>query len=571
MSESNSYGELVGRVLSDLFVILEKWKMHFASGFEDTCQSAELKDNPAAADLASKAIKDLVATAKRVLNERGRVGEASLFVRDPREDRLVLVTSTSRNLEEGTASTKQVKDLANYFDRNRKCFVYPLFDRLAEAKVRESEWACESRGLTGWVAVAGHHLIVNGEYGKQGLVSLAEDRPETQGACETYGRPMWGHHIAEAPIGPGRAKRYIAVPVRSSADSKRTIGVLRYACPSAGKELSDADLVLLRELAELISATLGLGAATTRAFRGSHIALHKDHLRRTYDFRAFLAFLTKSLRSSIASVYLDIGGVAGSQSRLRLVEAFGIRDSVAALRNDIQDYLPKDAGFTRWLYDKAPNEPTVEPSVHVHPSWRGKNTSLFYGEHFTELVEAPERTKGQPTEVARHYTIKIIGIPLFFCEERIGVLKVELPNTFDDSRHYDKADQAFLTECAATLGEVLGEFRLFLRGEWFIPPNDSVHTIVNVTRMAAELLRTRVISPSEAPQFWEQLVIFVNERENDVADEMREVVNRLSPAEKEELRKSHSWAEKFRGEVGSFSRDVITEVLAKLFVRAGGG
>lgn len=568
MSEQNTYEKLTGRIQSDLFLVLEKWKVHFGSGFESTCQAAQ-QENSLSHASKSEAIRDLVHMAKTRLNERGRIGEASLLVRDPREDRLVLVRSTSRSLQEGTATTNQVRELS-YFDKIGSRYFYPLFDRLVDARERESDRAREARGLTGWVAVAGHYLIVNGEYGKQGLLSLDEDRPETQGACQTYGRPTWGHHISEAPIDPARPKRYIGVPVPSSADAERTIGVLRYACPSAGKELSDVDLVLLREVAELISAILGLEAATTRAFRGAQIAYHKDRLSRTYDFGAFLAFIAQSLRSSIASVYLEMRGISGDESRLRLLEAFGIRGSVSVLRQEIADYSPREAGFTRWLFDAAPNEPTVESSVHMHPSWLGKNTSVFYGKVFQELGKDPGR--GQPTELARHYVIKIIGVPLLFHNERIGVLKVELPNTFDDSKHYDRADKAFLAECAASLGEVLGEFRSFLKGEWFNQPHDSVHTVINVTRMATELLRTRIISPSESPEFWRLLADFVKEREDDVEDELKETIGRLPPDEKDEvLRESRSWAATFSGPAGVLARELIIELLAKVIVRAGIG
>lgn len=44
------------------------------------------------------------------------------------------------------------------------------------------------------------------------------------------------------------------------------------------------------------------------------------------------------------------------------------------------------------------------------------------------------------------------------------MLKIELPNSFDDSLHYNQADQAFLKDCAGTLGEALGELQLFLQG-----------------------------------------------------------------------------------------------------------
>ena len=88
------------------------------------------------------------------------------------------------------------------------------------------------------------------------------------------------------------------------------------------------------------------------------------------------------------------------------------------------------------LFDKGTAEPTVVPSVHTHSSWEGKNTSAFYGRVFKQLVRDGS-SRSQPTEVARHYTIKIIGLPLVYAGERVGVLKVELPNSYDDGHHYD--------------------------------------------------------------------------------------------------------------------------------------
>jgi hypothetical protein len=125
---------------------------------------------------------------------------------------------------------------------------------------------------------------------------------------------------------------------------------------------------------------------------------------------------------------------------------------------------------------------------------------------------------GRPDEFCCH-SIRSINGPL--------KLKIELPNTFDDGRHYDEADRQFLTDAATTAGEVLGEFRQFLNRDWFSGP-DSVHAVVNVTRMAAELLRTRVLSPVEAQALWEGLRDFVNRNEDDVQEEMRETIRRLS-------------------------------------------
>jgi hypothetical protein len=556
-----SYSKLVGHFQHDLFIILDKWKVNFGTDLERTWNNTKT-GNMSQPHHTPEPIKDLVETAKHRLNEASRVGEASLFLRDPREDRLVLFYSTSENLLKGNADSKQVRDRANYFDSSQGCYYYPLYDRLADAQDRESEHSKIARGLTGWVAVAGHYLIVNGEYGNQGLISLSEDRPETLGACQRYGIPIWGRHIAEAPSDPNRPKRFIAVPIQSCADTKKTIGVLRYACPCSGRELSESDLVFLQEISNLISATLGLQAAATRAIRGSEVALRKDHLRRTYNFGAFLDFLANSLRSNIASVYLDVGGIVDTESRLRLLDAHGIKAPVARLRatNQIQDYLQGEGGFTRWLYDSAPKEPTIVTSVHSHHSWRGKNTPVFYGDHFRKLLQESGAPAGQPTEIARQYEIKIIGMPLFYGDDRVGVLKVELPNSFDDSRHYDIEDQVFLKDCASTLGEVLGDFQLYLKCLW--PTGDGrIHQIVNMTRMASEVLRTRVISPDEAPTYWEDLTQFLKNNQTEVAVEIVETLNRLQPPDKAIIKESPSWME-------HFSKAVLTELLVKILMHS---
>lgn len=554
MADSNAFNSILAPMQGDLFLVLEKWKVHFGAQLEDTWHSSHFKGGRASS--VSNTIADLVETAKRRLNERGRVGEASVFLRDPREDRLVLLYSTSDSLRRGVAGTRQVRDVS-YFDKDRRCYIYPLHDRLAKARERESDKARRARGLTGWVAVAGHHLLVNGEYGQQGLVSLAEDRPETTAACQIYGLPIWGRHISEAPQDPGKRKRYVAVPVRSTVDRSRTIGVLRYACPCSGKELTDPDLALMTELADLISASLAIDAAATRAARNYLLPLEIDHLRRTYDFGAFLEFIAKSLRSNIASLYLEVGSVLGHSSRLRLLHAYGLASPVALLRGQLQDY-PSGDGFTRWLFDQGPPEPTVESSVHLHESWRGKNILAFYGANLKRLVNVGTSLEGQPTEVARQYEIKIMGVPLMMDQERVGVVKVELPDSFDDGRHYDKADQDFIAECAAALGDVVGEFQRFLRGEWFT--GNSVHVIINVTRMAAEVLRTRVLSPAEGQYFWSELSSFIQTNEVAVSEELREILSR-KPADAEAILESRNWFEKL-------ARDLTTEVIAKVIVES---
>ncbi len=558
MAEQVGYEDIIERV-EDLFLILERWKAHFGSGFEATWDGTQRVDQS-----QMRTIEDLVQTAQSHLNQRdrqGRLGEASLLIRDPREDRLVLIWSTSTNLRDGQANTNDVRDPSHYFDDARRCYFYPLFDRLVQPKERNSRRSRDSRGLTGWVAVTGHHLLVNGRHGKQRLGGLDEDRPETKRACQTYGYPSWGHHVCDFPYDPARPNRYVAVPVKSTADTTKTIGVLRYVCSCSGKELSDADLCLMRELADLISASLGLDATITRALRGSHITERKENLRRSYNFGEYLEFVAHSLRSSIASIYLDVRGIVGeSESNLRLLDAFGIIEPVAYLRNGLKDYLPGEGGFTRYLFDAAPKEPSVQASVHLHGSWKGKNILAFYGQHFKALIKGGEEAEGELTEVAKRYKIKIMGMPLFCGDERVGVIKVELPNSFDDSRHYDKDDQAFFAEAAAALGEVVGEFRSFLRCELFAR-GQSPHVVGNLARMIAELLRTRVVSPSEAAYFWGELRSFVVHNEAHINDELSDVLDRLPPAQKEVIQRSRTWIEEFNS-------NVFTELIAKLLVEA---
>ena len=171
-------------------------------------------------------------------------------------------------------------------------------------------------------------------------------------------------------------------------------------------------------------------------------------------------------------------------------------------------------------------------------------------------MELESSASGQPTEVARQYEIKIMGMPLILDQERVGVLKVELPDSFDDGRHYDRADQQFMTDCGLALGEVVGEFQRFLRSEWF--GGNSVHVIINVTRMAAELLRTRVLAPNEGQYFWNELATFIQANEVEVSEELKEILSRR-PADANAIIQSGSWLK-------HLGKGIVTDVIAKVLV-----
>ena len=356
--------------------------------------------------------------------------------------------------------------------------------------------------------------------------------------CHTYGHLIWGRHISEAPSIPERPKRFIAVPVKSSFDDECTVGVLRYACPRSGGELHQPDSIFLTELAQLIGAMLGLEAATTRTFRESLFPDELDNLRRTYDFGRFLRFVTVSLRSSIASLYVEIGDLRSpARSLLRLLDAHGIRGPVGSQRERIKDYDEGDRGFTRWLYDEGLPKPCVEDSVHTHAKWEGKNTEVFYGPHFAKLK--PEGKVGAPTEIARKYTIKIVGMPLFGNGEKIGVLKVELPNRFDDGLHYGEADRVFLAQCATEIGHALTAVRQVLRGE--LSQASDVRAVVNVTRITAQLVRTRLVTPEEAEACWRALLEFFTQNSEQVDAEMKEILSRLPREDRDMVTSIKDW------------------------------
>src|SRR5689334_20488352 len=123
MLDLTSHSDLISRI-ENLFLVLEKWSTHFGVGFRETWEGAQDADQG-----RMKTINDLVTTAQARLNHRDprRFGEASLLLRDAREDRLILRYSTSQNMLKGRANANQVKDPRTYFDPTLNCYYYLLF------------------------------------------------------------------------------------------------------------------------------------------------------------------------------------------------------------------------------------------------------------------------------------------------------------------------------------------------------------------------------------------------------------------------------------------------------------
>ena len=370
------------RVLADSEKTTEFWRQLFGERMHFTWDETQPKNFQMGEQGLSKAIEELVQKTKEHLNknvEPNRIGEASLFIREPHNDRLVLVYSTSTILRETDGIDSRIANWAENFDSKRKKLFYSLFDRLATR--RNDERAREQRGLTGWIAVSGHYLLVNGEQDSAILELINKIRPETSPACNRYGPPFWGHRMSEAPSDPNRPKRYLGIPIKSIDSPETTIGVIRYSCPLEGAPLTVNDLAFFEEIGSILSALIHLESTKVRALRVAELPNQVDRLRRNGNIHDFLSFMSIGLRSQIISTYIDIGIVTErNEPRIRLVDAVGIDGAVSKHRDKLVDYLGQTdpPGFTWWLFKDAPQKPTICSSVVHDSSWKGSNTEIFY-------------------------------------------------------------------------------------------------------------------------------------------------------------------------------------------------
>lgn len=503
------------RVLSDSETLTGLWRRFFGDMINYVWEETPPKKTQIERSSISKAIVQLIHEATVHLNknaEPNRVGEASLFIREPHNDRLVMAYSTSASLREPDVTDSRIANWAENYDPVRKVLYYSLCDRLTTARSIDS--SREQRGLTGWVAVAGHYLLVNGEQDSIILNLISKIRPDTSPACNRYGYPFWGHRMSEAPSDPARPKRYLGVPVKSVVSPDITIGVLRYACPLEGAELTVNDLAFLEEIATIIGALLNLEPTKVRALREADLPHQTDNLKRNGNLDDFLSFMSWSLRSQIVSAYLDIGHVLDDKAHLRLIDAVGIDGTVAKHRKKLNDYTGSDQskkGFTWWLYKTASlSRPTVQESVVLHDSWSGRNTEIFYQSALSAL--GIKNDQQDIRKAVSQYRIKIMGMPIIAKDgKRIGVLKAEFPSCFDDKDHYDRDDKEFFVRCSQVVSEYLQHINDLLSNKLFNDQQDDQGVFFRAVR---EILRTNLLQKKEAKEFWANLGDYIkNNRE----------------------------------------------------------
>ena len=526
------------RVLADSEKIIDFWRRLFGQKIHNTWNESSPKDFHSDEKRLSKVIEQLVTEAKDHLNhnvENTRIGEASLFIREPQNDRLVLVYSTSSALRDPDGADNRIANWRENFDPIQKILFYSLRDRLA--KMRSNEESREQRGLTGWIAVSGHYLLINGEQDSMALDLISKIRTETAPACNQYGTPFWGRKMSEAPSIPDRPKRYLGVPIKSIDSPEITIGVIRYACPLEGAALTITDLAFLEEVASVLSALLHLECTKVRALREAEFPHQVERFNRSGNLHQFLSFMSVSLRSKIISVYLDIGKVNSPEkpSCVRLVDAFGIDGDVSSHRDRLHDYTgdKKPSGFTWRIFKDTTQKPIVRTSVVQDDSWGGYNTEIFYRAALSSL--GVNKDNQDIRGMVERYRIKIMGMPITNRKnEVIGVIKAEFPSSFDDADHYENSeDQIFFTECSRVVGEYLENIYEVLSGKYF---QERDMDYAKFLRAFTEILRTDLVKQTEAMKFWAELEGFLKKNKDKLHIEGLQIFRDVPGTVRKELR-----------------------------------
>ena len=419
-----------------------------------------------------RATQRIVSQTRDALNERfRRSGECSLFIRVPISDRLVLIWSTVPELSpQGNPEPSYFVDFHKNYDRGLKVAYYDLCDRLCLC--RADETPRKERGLTGWVAVAGHPVLLNHENDKVALDRFSLDHPETVEKCRLYGEPVWAQRISEFhPEQDAGNRRFVAVPIRSSVDSDTTIGVIRYTCADRDPEITGLDQGFLEGMARIVSALENLKRVKTRSDRVLLAEAKARQFESDGDFSSYLAFIAEYTMSEIASLYIRLGHEP--EARLRLVDAFGLSKPVRKLRlrNRLYDYTQARSGLTWELQSR--DFVSYRSAAEV-PGWSGLNTSVFYEEAFRRvgLSNFASLPCTEQRQLVGDYGIRLLGGRLRVQDgsgsELCGVLKVEFPRVFDANRLYDRDDKEFLKACSDVLALELRRYRQFYGGSWFL-------------------------------------------------------------------------------------------------------
>jgi hypothetical protein len=153
-------GTLGEQVFANIANLQKVWFDRFGKGFHGTWQNPD----EAIQEVVTSARDTLVANKGTKKRKDNKELHATVFLRDPISDRLILRYSTNQDLNPGNPDDKHdfyfsSFKMNNYDTTTDRCF-YQLHDRLSSA-VRAEESSRKARGLTGWVAVTGVPLKIN--------------------------------------------------------------------------------------------------------------------------------------------------------------------------------------------------------------------------------------------------------------------------------------------------------------------------------------------------------------------------------------------------------------------------
>ncbi|RJQ13661.1 MAG: hypothetical protein C4560_13765 [Nitrospiraceae bacterium] len=493
---------VLGNFGANLFQNIEQiqkiWFEKFGNEFQDSWKDPHT------------AIKNVVSLARKTLAENKGFNihncHLTLLMRDPITDRLVLVYSTNEKLNPGNDRIPAIyfseAGKESNFDNNTKKCYYKLHDRLSSSDSdRCGEMARKERGLTGWVAVTGTSLIINSsKHADYSARTFLEDaRIDEQ--CQNFGEPFWGCRISEFPRkrdDNAWSLRYMAVPIKSIINPVKTIGVLRFVAPLSIPELTQIDLFFLEEVANVIAALNNIEGVKIIINRTEEFEKEKMIFEATGDFSRFLCFMSRSLRSYISSLYICLKKNDNIKI-LRLFDAYGITGKTGELRNTgkIQDYHSTSGGLTYRLLSEP--DPKVYDAVVTAPGWAGLNTILFYRSALENLGVPVDESNLR--EIVSRYGIKLMGCGLKEDSNNnpIGVLKVEFPVTFDDSKHYDRDDKDFFIKCAKILTNEVVNYKRFIEDnllERRVDPSDFIKYLLQIQRY-------KLLEPSQDfHRFW---------------------------------------------------------------------
>ncbi|GJL65121.1 MAG: hypothetical protein NPIRA05_00920 [Nitrospirales bacterium] len=453
--------------------------------------------------------KVVVDRTQAILNRfNEREGEVCLFLRNPVTDRLILERSTVSCLNPGTVPppTQLFENMKNNYDPASQTAFYDLYDRLSSQSEKRSEYSRKMRGLTGWVAVSGHPLLINDQNDLNDLISKLKIDIPLQSTCLVYGMPLWGNRVTEFLYEDPHKwiKHYLAVPIKSIINPNCTIGVLRYACSLESQELNEMDQWALSWLAQIISNIKNLEYEKTVHDRNKTLPHRIAHLRENGDLHSFLEFLATSLRSKIASAYISV--TEEDKTKLRLIEAFGISGKISDLRKkgEIEDYSHERSGLTWQLYESFQNRVKVYSSVGDDKAWTGRNTDIFYKHALAKLgfefISEQLRNQSERGPLVRSYSIKLMGMGLSEKNVPVGVLKVEFPSDYDSSFHYKDEDRQFFQDCAEEIKLELVKYKDMINGKWFKKSNDQ--SVCEFVRIAGYIFQNKLIDKNHHMEFW---------------------------------------------------------------------